>query len=57
MPNINAALGLAQIGNLKNLLLSKRKLFELYNKKIKDLNWISLLNEPKNAKAIFGYKL
>tara|TARA_B100000989_G_scaffold298149_1_gene286316 strand:- start:546 stop:1724 length:1179 start_codon:yes stop_codon:yes gene_type:complete len=53
MPNINAALGLAQLKNLKNLLSSKRKLFKLYNKKIKNLSWVSLLNEPKKCKSNF----
>lgn len=53
MPNINAALGLAQIENLKILLKSKRELFCLYNKKIKPLKWVKLLGEPNKCKSNF----
>lgn len=36
MPNLNAALGLAQLNNIKFYLKKKRKLFNLYNKNFGD---------------------
>lgn len=48
MPNINAAIGINQMINLKKTLKKKRKLFELYNKIFVGLNEISLFKEPKN---------
>ena len=43
MPNINAALGYAQIANIKKLIIAKKKLFFLYKKnfsKIKEIKFI-----------------
>jgi perosamine synthetase len=48
MPNLNAALGLAQIEKLKKYIKSKRKLFELYNKAfLKKNEMFTLFYPPK----------
>ena len=51
MPNLNAALGLAQLEQLDNFLLSKRKLFEQYEKAFQGIKNIKLIKEPKGCKS------
>jgi len=51
MPNLNAALGCAQLSKLESFLLSKRKLFSLYNETFKDFKEIRLMQEPKNCES------
>ena len=51
MPNINAALGCAQIENLNYFLKKKRKLFKLYDEKFKKVKDITLYKETKNSKS------
>ena len=51
MPNINAALGIAQLENLSKLLLSKRKLFNAYEKVFEFVDGVSLKKEPKGSKS------
>ena len=51
MPNINAALGSAQIENLNKFLRSKRKLFLRYCKEFLNLNEIRLIKNPKFSKS------
>lgn len=51
MPNLNAALGLAQVENLKKFLQSKRKLFTEYNKKFSSIDSIKILKESENSKS------
>jgi len=46
MPNINAALGCAQLEKLPFILKNKRALFEKYKKSFKDVSGIHLLCEP-----------
>lgn len=46
MPNINAALGCAQLEQLPSFLSSKRRLFERYNEAFKRVSHVKLLNEP-----------
>ena len=53
MPNINAALGLAQLNKILILLKLKRRLFKQYKKIFKNINEASLVGEPKNAKSNF----
>ena len=48
MPNLNAALGLAQIERLKKYITSKRKLFKIYNKMFPKNEILTLLSPPKN---------
>ena len=48
MANINAALGLSQIENLKYFLQKKKKIRSFYEKKLKNIKGISMVNHPKN---------
>jgi len=48
MPNLNAALGCAQIEQLDDFILDKRKLFEIYNQFFKNSD-IQLFKEPEHA--------
>jgi len=50
MPNINAALGVAQLENLKRYLYKKRELTYKYSQFFKNES-ISLMQEPKGAKS------
>jgi perosamine synthetase len=47
MPNLNAALGLAQLENLDEKLSSKRKLFEAYKDLFEDVDGVEIFTEPK----------
>ena len=49
MPNLNAALGCAQLESLANKLDSKRKLFESYENALKNIDGISIFKEPVNS--------
>ena len=49
MPNINAALGLSQIEDLRNRLKFKRDLYLLYKEKIKHLDFADVLENPPNC--------
>jgi dTDP-4-amino-4,6-dideoxygalactose transaminase len=51
MPNLNAALGLAQVENIKKFLKSKRKLFAEYYKKFSNIDSIKVLKESENSKS------
>ena len=51
MPNLNAALGLAQLEQLDTFILSKRKLYEVYEKEFKKVKDIKLIKEPKGCKS------
>lgn len=48
MPNLNAALGLAQVENLKKIISLKRKLYLKYQNSFKDMQDVTILKEPKN---------
>jgi len=50
MPNINAALGLAQLENLKRYLYKKRELTFKYKEFFK-VEGITLVEEPKGSKS------
>ena len=50
MPNLNAALGCAQLENLDNFLISKRKLADRY-KEFCDVSDIQFLSEPDSCKS------
>jgi len=49
MPNINAALGCAQLEQLPTKIESKRKLFEKYQHAFADVLGVRLFSEPKNC--------
>ena len=51
MPNINAALGCAQLEQLPNKLEKKRKLFDKYKIELAKIKGISIIEEPKNCKS------
>ena len=51
MPNINAALGCAQLEQLPRKLESKRDLFIAYQKAISEITGIKIFKEPKNCKS------
>ena len=51
MPNLNAALGSAQIENLNKFLRSKRKLFLRYCKEFSKINDIRLIKNPEFCKS------
>ena len=51
MPNLNAALGCAQIKKLKNFLKAKKKLYSKYESKFKNHNEFYLLKELPDTKC------
>ena len=51
MPNINAALGCAQLEQLTNKLEKKRNLFDKYKIELSKIKGISIIEEPKNCKS------
>jgi len=51
MPNINAALGCAQLEQLSMKIASKRKLHDLYNEAFSKLEQIKLFNEPEDTES------
>ena len=51
MPNINAALGCAQLEQLPKLLKSKRDLFFLYQGAFKQVGGVHLMSEPKDCSS------
>ena len=53
MPNINAALGLAQLEQLPGFIERKRKLAERYKKAFESIPGVRFFDEPKFAKSNF----
>lgn len=51
MPNLNAALGCAQLEQLPRLLDAKRRLFERYQNVFKGMANLRLMSEPKEASS------
>jgi perosamine synthetase len=51
MPNINAALGCAQLEQLPSKLSAKRKLFGLYQNAFLKVNGVQIMSEPKNCRS------
>lgn len=51
LPNLNAALGCAQIECLPNFLRRKRLLAERYQEVFRDLDGIGFVSEPKNCQS------
>ena len=49
LPNINAALGVAQLERIETLISNKRKLANLYREKFKDFQDIEIIEEPINT--------
>ena len=51
MPNINAALGCAQLESITNTLKRKRQLFNKYEKAFHNITGVNLVKEPKECKS------
>ena len=51
MPNINAALGCAQLEQLPKFLDAKRRLFECYQMAFSNIPFISLMSEPEECQS------
>jgi aminotransferase in exopolysaccharide biosynthesis len=51
MPNLNAALGCAQLEQLPDFLASKRRLFESFQEAFRDIAGISLFTEPEGSQS------
>jgi perosamine synthetase len=51
MPNINAALGCAQLESLSNILIAKRSLFRRYSEAFSNTPNVRLMCEPREAKS------
>ena len=49
MSNIHAAIGLAQIYRLKDILKKRKKIYEFYKKNLKSIPGIKLLGQTKNS--------
>ena len=53
LSNINAAIGCAQIEQIKKIILLKRKNFNSYEREFKNLKYVELLKEPKFSRSNF----
>jgi perosamine synthetase len=51
MPNLNAALGCAQLEQLAEFLASKRRLFKRYQEALADINEVRLMQEPSDCES------
>ena len=51
MPNINAALGCAQMENLEKYIENKRETAKLYEEFFKDINGIKFFTEPEHSRS------
>lgn len=51
MPNINAALGCAQLEAIEEKLRKKRALFDVYKLAFKDIEGLSIFSEPDDCKS------
>jgi perosamine synthetase len=51
LPNLNAALGCAQLENIEKKIERKRNLFHLYRNAFSKLNGFSLVQEPDNCRS------
>jgi aminotransferase in exopolysaccharide biosynthesis len=53
MPNLNAALGCAQMEQLPKMLIAKRELFKRYKSVFSKILGVALVDEPSNCKSNF----
>ena len=51
MPNINAAIGCAQLENLNTILKNKRRLYEIYKHNFSKIDGVSFFCEPKYSNS------
>ncbi|MDD3446666.1 MAG: LegC family aminotransferase [Zavarzinia sp.] len=53
LPNINAALGLAQLERLDELITAKRRIADFYRQRLKGLRNVDFVDEPAGDHSIF----
>jgi perosamine synthetase len=53
LPNLNAALGVAQMKNLESIVKMQRRLYEKYATELRDVSGVSLLSEPADSRSNF----
>ena len=51
MTNLSAAVGCAQLENLRKILIAKRKNFSFYQNRFKNIKDIKVISEPRNSKC------
>lgn len=51
LPNLNAALGCAQLERIENKIARKRKLFELYQLAFRKVSGVSMIQEPLGSRS------
>lgn len=51
LPNLNAALGVAQMHSLAKIIELQRRLYEIYKSELEDLAGIHLVSEPKETRS------
>jgi aminotransferase in exopolysaccharide biosynthesis len=51
LPNLNAALGVAQMQSIGNIIALQRRLFEIYSAELGNLDGISLISEPEDSNS------
>jgi perosamine synthetase len=53
LPNLNAALGVAQMKNLESIVAMQRRIYERYVTELRDFSEVSLLSEPADSRSNF----
>lgn len=53
LPNLNAALGVAQMKSLESIVKMQRRLYEKYATELRDVSGVSLLSEPGDSRSNF----
>ena len=53
MPNINAALGIAQINRISDILKKKKNLYLRYKKSFSNIPLVKIKDQPENSKSNF----
>ncbi len=53
LPNLNAALGVAQMTNLESIVEMQRRLYEKYATELRDVSGVTLLAEPADSRSNF----
>jgi perosamine synthetase len=53
LPNLNAALGVAQMKNFESIVEMQRRLYEKYATGLRDVSGVTLLSEPADSRSNF----
>jgi perosamine synthetase len=56
LPNLNAALGCAQLEQLPGFVVSKRRLFERYQETFKEVDGVRLMEEPSSCESNYWFQ-